>query len=131
VLEVTIRLGGAETISRHSVAEALHTPLVEGQHPTAIVVDVGGQTSADELDDLRALVKENLFPAVVILAERLAAERDRFASVGATVLVGPYRPSQLHAALVPGDKAEGDTALGDDAGGRGEPLIADARPAEE
>ena len=126
VLEVTIRLGGAESISRHSVAEALHIPLTEDQHPTVIILDVGGQTRPDELDDMRALVEDNGLPAVVILAERLAAERERFASVGATVLVRPYRPSELYAAFAPGDAAGHDSALDEV-----EPLNVDAEPAQE
>ena len=100
---MTIRLGGAETISRRSVSAALRTPAAEGQHPTAIVVDLGAQTSTEELDDVRALVDANSLPALVILPEGLAAERGRFVDVGATVLVRPYRPSELYAALWPGE----------------------------
>ena len=82
VLEVTIRLGGAETISRRSVGEALRTPPSEGQYPTAVVVDLGAQTSPDELDDVRGLVQDNALPAVVILPERLRRERERFVAPG-------------------------------------------------
>jgi hypothetical protein len=102
VLEVTIRLGGAETISRRSVGEALRGSASEGDPPTAMVVDLGAQTSPDELQDVQGLVQDNSLPAVVILPEGLSAEQDRFASVGATVLVRPYRPSELYAALWPG-----------------------------
>jgi hypothetical protein len=102
VLEVTIRLGGAETISRRSVGDALRSPIVEGQQPTEIIVDLAAQTTPDELEDVRGLVKDNALPAVVILPEGLEAERERFADVGATVLVRPYRPSELYAALWPG-----------------------------
>jgi hypothetical protein len=35
----------------------------------------------------------------VILPERLAAQSEAFAAAGATVLVRPYRPSELYAAL--------------------------------
>jgi hypothetical protein len=126
VLEVTVRLGGAETISRHSVGEALRIPAVAGQHPTAIVVDLGAQTSVSELDDVRSLVQDNTLPAVVILPERLAAERERLVAVGATVLVRPYRPSELYAALWPGETAGLDAPAGGD-----EPLTVDPEPADE
>jgi hypothetical protein len=113
VLEVTIRLGGAETISRRSVGEALRTPPVEGQYPTSVVVDLGAQTSPDELDDVRGLVHDNSLPAVVILPEGLAVERERFVAIGATVLVRPYRPSELYAALWPGETRGPGTAIED------------------
>jgi hypothetical protein len=103
VLEVTIRLGGAETISRHSIGDALHIPAVDGQHPTAIVMDLGAQTSEQELEDVRGILHDNTLPAVVILPERLVAERDGFVAVGATVLIRPYRPSELYNALWPGE----------------------------
>jgi hypothetical protein len=126
VLEVTVRLGGAETISRHSVGDALHIPGLEGQHPTSIIVDIAAQTTASELDDVRSLVEANTLPIVVVLPELLVAERDRFVAVGATVLVRPYRPSELFRALWP-DKSVG---LGADTG-PDEPLTVDEEPAEE
>ena len=54
-------------------------------------------------------------PAIVILPERLAAERERIAAAGATVLVRPYRPSELQAALPPAGPAheEGAEPQGD------------------
>jgi DNA-binding response OmpR family regulator len=106
VLEVTIRLRGAETISRHSIGEALHVPTIDGQHPTAIVMDLGAQTSQQELDDVRGILHDNSLPAVVILPERLAAEGQRLEAVGATVLVRPYRPSELYAALWPDETVD-------------------------
>ncbi len=125
VLEVTVRLGGAETISRHSVGEALRIPIVDSQNPAAIIVDLGAQTSANELDDVRRLVQDNTLPAVVILPERLAAERERFVAAGATVLVRPYRPSELYTALWPSEAAGLHGAAG-----REEPLSVDAEPAD-
>jgi len=126
ILEVTVRLGGGETISRHSVGEALRTPVAEGWHPTAVVVDLGAQPSANELDDARGLVRDNTLAAVVILPERLAAEQERFTAVGAAVLVRPYRPSELYAALWPGETASLAGTTGSD-----EPLTVDAEPADE
>ena len=110
VLEVTIHLAGAETISRRSVAEALRTPLAEAERPSAIVADLSAQASATEIDEVLGLVGDNPLPAVVILPERLAPERERFVAVGATVLVRPYRPSELYAALWPGQTAGGEAA---------------------
>jgi hypothetical protein len=126
VLEVTVRLGGAQTISRHSVGEALRIRAVDGQHPTAIVVDLGAQTTANELDDVRGLVQDNTLPAVVILPERLVAERERLTADGATVLFRPYRPSDLYAALWPGDSGGPGTAAGND-----EPLTVDLESGDE
>lgn len=108
VLEVTIHLGGAETISRRSVTEALRTPLTEAERPSAIVADLSAQASATELEEVLGLVRDNPLPAVVILPERLAPERERFVAVGATVLVRPYRPSELYSALWPGETPGGD-----------------------
>jgi hypothetical protein len=125
VLEVTIRLGGAETISRRSVGDALRGPIVEGQQPTEIIVDLAAHTSPDELEDVRGLVKDNALPAVVILPEGLEVERERFANLGATVLVRPYRPSELYAALWPGWTPDLATMPGE------EPLSIDEEPASE
>lgn len=125
VLEVTIRLGGAETISRRSVGDALRSPALEGQQPTEIVVDLAAQATPDELDDVRGLVKDNALPAVVILPEGLAEERERFESVGGTVLVRPYRPSELYTALWPGTTIDLLATAGD------KPLSVDAVPAVE
>jgi hypothetical protein len=123
VLEVTIRLGGAETISRRSVGDALRSPVLQGQQPTEIIVDLAAQTTPDELEDVRGLVKDNALPAVVILPEGLEAEAERFAGVGATVLVRPYRPSELYAALWPG-RTTGIVPTADE-----KPLTVEAEPA--
>ena len=89
-------------------------------------MDLGAQPSANELDDVRGLVRDNALAAVVILPERLAAEQERFTAVGAAVLVRPYRPSELYAALWPGETAGLAGASGSD-----EPLTVDAEPADE
>lgn len=124
VLEVTLRLGGAEAISRHSIGEAIHIPAGDEQRPTAIVVDLGAQATEAELSDVRGLIHENPLRAVVILPERLATERERFTAVGAAVLVRPYRPSALYAVLWP-ERAEALAAAGGD-----EPLALDPEPAD-
>lgn len=97
VLEVTLRLGGAETISRRSARDALS--LASGDTTVSAVVLDLAQASGDELDVARGLLGQSDLPAVVILPERLAAKSESFAAVGATVLVRPYRPSELYAAL--------------------------------
>jgi DNA-binding response OmpR family regulator len=97
VLEVTLRLGGVDTISRRSAREALS--LADGDAGlSALVLDLA-QATGDELDVVRGLLGQSSLPAVVILPERLASHSEPFAAAGATVLVRPYRPSELYAAL--------------------------------
>jgi DNA-binding response OmpR family regulator len=97
VLEVTLRLGGAETVSRRSARDAFSLAGGDGSM-SAIVLDLA-QASGDELEVARGLLGHSPLPAVVILPERLAAQSESFAAAGATVLVRPYRPSELYAAL--------------------------------
>ncbi len=96
VLEVTLRLGGATPIARRSAREALN--LAAAEAVSAIVLDLA-QAGPDELEIVRGLLGQNSLPAVVILPERLAEQHEAFAAAGATVLVRPYRPSELYAAL--------------------------------
>ena len=97
VLEVTLRLGGADTVSRRSAREALS--LASGDPVvSALVLDLA-QATPDELEVARGLLGHSDLPAVVILPERLATQSEAFAAAGATVLVRPYRPSELYAAL--------------------------------
>jgi hypothetical protein len=113
VLEVTIGLGGATTISRRSLSEADQIRASDHELPTAMVIDLGAQASAAELDDVRALVREATIHAVVILPESLGSERQRLATGGATVLIRPYRPSELYAALWPDESGEVDPGADD------------------
>jgi DNA-binding response OmpR family regulator len=97
VLEVTLRLGGADTVSRRSARDAFS--LAGGDSSmSAIVLDLA-QASGDELEVARGLLGHSPLPAVVILPERLAGQSESFAAAGATVLVRPYRPSELYGAL--------------------------------
>jgi DNA-binding NtrC family response regulator len=99
-LEVTIRLGGYGVISRRSLADVLRVR--DGDDlPQAMVFDLGANWTAKELESVRSLIAETTIPAIVILPERLAAERDRIAEAGATTLIRPYRPSELFAVLPP------------------------------
>jgi len=100
VLEVTLHLGGHQTVSRRSVTEALRLRAGDDS-PRALVLDLGVDSTAGEVDAVRELLGQSGLPAVVILPERLGSQRDSFAAAGATVLVRPYRPSELYAALGP------------------------------
>jgi hypothetical protein len=114
-LEVTIRLGGYRVISRRSMADVVRVR--EGDElPMAMVFDLGANWTAQELESVRTLIADTTIPTVVILPERLASERDRVSSAGATTLIRPYRPSELFAALPPlrGEPTGGvGTATGD------------------
>ena len=122
-LEVTIRLGGYRVISRRSLADVLRVR--DGDDlPQAMVFDLGANWTAQELESVRSLIAETTIPAVVILPERLAAERERVAAAGATTLIRPYRPSELFAALPPHPGEPGNAAA--------EPSVAAAeRPASD
>jgi DNA-binding response OmpR family regulator len=98
VLDVTLRLGGYRTVSRRSIADA-NRMRAGDEAPVAIVLDLGVDSGSGEAEAVRRLVGERAAPAVVILPERLGDQRDAFAAIGATVLVRPYRPSELYAAL--------------------------------
>jgi len=100
VLEVTLHLGGHQTVSRRSVTEALRLRAGDDS-PRALVLDLGVDSTAGEVDAVRELLGQSGLPAVVILPERLGSQREAFAAAGATVLVRPYRPSELYAALPP------------------------------
>ncbi len=49
----------------------------------------GAEWSAQDLDAVRALLAETAVPAIVILPERLASERERIAAAAATDLIRP------------------------------------------
>jgi DNA-binding response OmpR family regulator len=98
VLEVTLRLGGFEPLMRRSVVEALRTRAGD-EAPRAIVLDLGTDTTPREVDSIREILGESTLPAIVILPERLDSQRETFRATGAQVLVRPYAPSALYAAL--------------------------------
>jgi DNA-binding response OmpR family regulator len=100
VLEVTLRLGGFQPLMRRSVVEALRTRAGDEQ-PRAIVLDLGTDTTPKEVDSIREILGESTLPAIVILPERLDHQREVFRATGAQVLVRPYAPSALYAALRP------------------------------
>lgn len=98
VLEVTLRLGGFEPLMRRSVVEALRTRAGDEQ-PRAIVLDLGTDTTPQEVDSIREVLGEATMPAIVILPERLETQRELFRATGARVIVRPYAPSALYSAL--------------------------------
>jgi DNA-binding response OmpR family regulator len=116
VLEVTLRLGGFEPLMRRSVVEALRTRAGD-EAPRAIVLDLGTDTTPREVDSIREILGESTLPAIVILPERLDSQREVFRATGAQVLVRPYAPSALYAALR--SKGPGEAAV--DAGGSSTP----------
>ena len=83
---------------RRSVVEALRTRAGD-ERPRAIVLDLGTDTTPREVDSIREILGENTLPAIVILPERLDSQREVFRATGAQVLVRPYAPSALYAAL--------------------------------
>lgn len=97
VLEVTLRLGASETRSHRSLGDALRASAEDD--PAAIVLDVGDKATPEELTAIRHQLRDSPVPAVIILPNRLGAERELFSSDGAIVLVRPYRPSELYRAL--------------------------------
>jgi DNA-binding NtrC family response regulator len=101
VLEVTLQLAGAGTSTGASLREALRIPIGEDTAPTALVVDLNAQATVAELDEVHSQLDEAPWPAVVILPERLGSERARVTSPTTTVLVRPYRPSELFTAIWP------------------------------
>lgn len=101
VLEITVRLGGYLPVPRRSTHDALRVR--EGERPpVAIVFDLGDRWTAEELEAVHGLLVASAVPAVVILPKRLAEERERIVGVGATVLMRPYAPSEIYAALAAG-----------------------------
>ena len=96
---------------RRSVVEALRTRAGDEQ-PRAIVLDLGTDTTPHEVDSIREVLGEATMPAIVILPERLESQREAFRTTGARVIVRPYAPSALYAALR-SDEAESDAADSD------------------
>jgi DNA-binding response OmpR family regulator len=131
VLEVTLHLGGHQTVSRRSVTEALRLRAGDDS-PRALVLDLGVDSTAGEVDAVRELLGQSDLPAVVILPERLGGQRDAFAATGATVLVRPYRPSELYAALrplpMPGAPPSSETAAEGTAPAATAPTASDGEP---
>jgi DNA-binding NtrC family response regulator len=98
VLEVTLKLGGFQPVARRSIDEARRLRSGD-ERAQAVVLDLGADSNASDLEAIRQLLEEVSLPMVVILPERMGEHRGRFEEAGASVLVRPYPPSDLHAAL--------------------------------
>ena len=104
MLEATLRLGGYQPIARRSVDEALNLRASD-ERPIAVVLDLGADSGEVEVDTIRVLLAQrHVLPdhpwkIIVILPERLANVRDTLGDEGVEVLVRPYPPSQLFAAI--------------------------------
>ena len=116
VLEATLKLGGYQPIARRSVDEAMRMRASD-ERPIAVVVDLGVDSGAIEVETIRTLLEHELLAdqrgkIVVILPERLAELREALDIGGVHVLVRPYPPSELYAAIgagrAPNEDEEGE-----------------------
>jgi DNA-binding response OmpR family regulator len=98
VLEVSLKLGGFVPIARRSIDEASRFRSGDERAPVA-VLDLGADSRAADLATIRDLLGDPSMPTVVILPQRLDAIRDQFERAGASVVVRPYQPSTLYAAI--------------------------------
>jgi len=106
VLEATLKLGGYQPIARRSVDEALRLRVGDEQ-PMAVVLDLGADSGGGALDSIQTLLRErNVLSSprskvVVILPELLGDLRTELEGTDVEVVVRPYPPSRLYAALGP------------------------------
>ncbi|HYU49794.1 MAG TPA: hypothetical protein VEO91_07715 [Candidatus Limnocylindria bacterium] len=98
VLEVSLKLGGFVPIARRSIDEASRFRSGDERAPVT-VLDLGADSRAADLATIRDLLGDPSMPTVVILPQRLDAIRDEFERAGASVVVRPYQPSTLYAAI--------------------------------
>jgi DNA-binding response OmpR family regulator len=98
VLEVSLKLGGFVPIARRSIDEASRSRSGDERAPV-VVLDLGADSRAADLATIRELLGNTAVPMVVILPQRLEAVREQFERAGASVVVRPYRPSTLYAAV--------------------------------
>jgi DNA-binding NtrC family response regulator len=98
VLEVSLKLGGFVPIARRSIDEASRFRSGDERAPVA-VLDLGADSRAADLATIRDMLGDPSMPTVVILPQRLDVIRDQFERAGASVVVRPYQPSTLYAAI--------------------------------
>lgn len=106
VLEVLLKLGGFQPVARRSVRDAMQLRAGEAR-PSVVVLDLGADSEASDIDAVRVVLGAPDLRLVVILPERLAAERERLEAEGVTVVGRPYRPSRLYRA-VSGGRGDAD-----------------------
>lgn len=114
LLEAMLKLGGYQPIARRSVDEAVRLRASD-QQPMAVVLDLGPDSGSSEVESIRALLTEHNVlrghsTLVVILPELLGELRSELIRTGVEVLVRPYPPSRLYAAI--GPAAVGPAASG-------------------
>jgi len=100
VLEVTLRLGGFDATRCRSIAEAAQQRGPR-RSPRAIVLDLAAEAGAVDEVGIERLAAGATVPVVVILSAPRDALRETLAAAGARVLLRPYAPSALYAALTP------------------------------
>jgi DNA-binding response OmpR family regulator len=98
VLEVSLKLGGFVPIARRSIDEASRWRSGD-ERASVVVLDLGADSRAPDLATIRDLLGDAALPMVVILPQRLEAGREQFERAGASVVVRPYQPSTLYAAI--------------------------------
>ena len=96
-LDATLRLGGFTSLPRRSVAEARRLRAGTAR-PDAVLVDLEGEPETGP-DLLRELVDEVGVPVVAVLAAGSALDPSGFLVPGVRLLVEPYEPTTLYAAL--------------------------------
>jgi len=99
VLEVSLKLGGFVPIARRSIDEASRSRSGDERAPV-VVLDLGADSKAGDLASIRELLGgDPSLRMVVILPQRLETVRDQFEGAGASVIVRPWQPSTLYAAI--------------------------------
>jgi DNA-binding NtrC family response regulator len=99
VLEVSLKLGGFVPIARRSIDEASRSRSGDERAPV-VVLDLGADSMAGDLASIRELLGgDPSLRMVVILPQRLEMVRDQFEGAGASVIVRPWQPSTLYAAI--------------------------------
>ena len=99
VLEVSLKLGGFVPIAMRSIDEASRSRSGDERAPV-VVLDLGADSKAGDLASIRELLGgDPTLRMVVILPQRLETVRDQFEGAGASVLVRPWQPSTLYAAI--------------------------------
>jgi DNA-binding response OmpR family regulator len=98
VLEVSLKLGGFVPIARRSIDEASRFRSGDERAPV-VVLDLGADSNAGDLVRIREMLGDPSLRMIVILPQRLESVRMEFEGAGASVIVRPWQPSTLYAAV--------------------------------
>jgi DNA-binding NtrC family response regulator len=112
VLEVSLKLGGFVPIARRSIDEASRFRSGDERAPV-VVLDLGADSKADDLARIREMLGDPSQRMVVILPQRLESFRAEFEGAGASVIVRPWQPSTLYAAVRAAGQARTTDAVAD------------------